>query len=94
MLTVSQLKQMPPGTIFAQGETENSPEGIYMTDKMVGRKMLWVAKRGIIHDWVIYIHWEDMGIAHVISNGDKVMDQNNIKKLVPCTKEALQMYRH
>jgi len=94
MLTIEQLKQMPPGNIFAQGEIENSPNGIYMTDLFVGRKMIWVAKRGMIHDWVIYIHWVDMGINYVISNGDKVRDEKNIRKLVPCTDEAFKMYRH
>ena len=94
MLTIEQLKEMPPGTVFAQGEIENSPNGVYMTDTNVGRKMIWVAKRGYIHDWAIYIHWANMGIEYIISNGDKVRDITNVKKLVPCDEEAIKMYRH
>ena len=93
MLTLEQLKAMPPGTVFAQGEAENSPDGIYMTSYRIGDPLLWVAKRGGVHDWAIYIHWADQGRDFVISNGDKVMDKANIKKLVPCEDEAFKMYR-
>lgn len=94
MLSIEQLKEMPPKTVFAQGEIENSPDGVYMTDTDVGKKMIWAAKRGGIHDWAIYIHWADMGVDYVISNGDKVTNEKNIQKLVPCTDEALKMYRY
>lgn len=92
-LTLDMLKEMAPGTIFAEGEIENSPEGLFMTNSDIGRKLLWVAKRGGFHDWAIYTHWKDSGRSHVLSNGDKVTSEDNIKKLVPCTEEALKMYR-
>ena len=31
MLDVQMLENMPPDTVFARGEIENSPEGIFMT---------------------------------------------------------------
>lgn len=52
-LTLEALKEMKPGTIFACGEIENSPEGIYMTDVHKGSMLKWVAKRGGIEDWAI-----------------------------------------
>jgi hypothetical protein len=94
MLTLQELKDMKPKTVFATGIVENSPNGIYMTDHNVGGKLLWVAKRGGIHDWCIYIHWEDRGLNYVITNGDKVTNEHNIKKLVPCDDEAFKMYRY
>jgi len=93
MLTVQDLKEMKPGTVFASGEVENSPEGIYMTNSDIGRKLLWLAKRGGIHDWAIYIHWADNGMEYVKERGDKVKSRSNIKKLVPCDDSAFAMYR-
>lgn len=93
MLTLEQLKQMPEGTVFATGVVENSPDGIYMTNNDVGRKLVWVAKRGGIEDWAIYIHWANNGVEYATHQGDKVMNKNNIQKLVPCTPEAFKMYR-
>ncbi len=93
MLTVEQLDAMPQGTIFATGEIENSPEGIYMTNSDIGRKLRWVAKRGGIADWTIYCHWADSySIQEVAEEGDKVPERD-IRKLVPCTDEALKRFR-
>lgn len=93
MLTLSQLKTLPPKTIFAKGEVENSPEGIYMTDVRRGDMMKWVAVRGGIHDWTIYIHWAEMSHDWVQQHGDKVMSGTNVKKLIECDGEAYAMYR-
>lgn len=93
MLTIKMLKDMPEGTVFAQGIVENSPEGIYMTNSDIGRKMCWIAKRGGIHDWAIYIHWADRSVDWIKENGDKIRGIENITKLVTCDEEALQMYR-
>jgi len=92
MLSLKQLQDMPEHTIFAHGETVNSPEGINMSND--GRSLRWIAKRGQIHDWAIYIgiaSWDDRMVA---SNGDKVTGKENIKKLVPCDDEAFGMYKY
>lgn len=107
MLTVDKLKAMEPNERFAMGITTNSPEGVYMTDSNIGREMLWVAKRGYIHDWAIYIHWAttnpgrfEMGLElipttpeYVIQYGQKIIIKENIKKLVECSDEAFALYR-
>lgn len=93
MLTLQQLKDMEPGSVFAKGITQNSPEGIYMIDSNIGKELTWVAKRGGIHDWAIYIHWSENGEQYVIEHGDKVNSETNIKKLVPCDEQAFGMYR-
>ena len=92
-LTLKQLKEMPEG-IFAQGETIDSPGGANMAN--TGKTIKWVAVRGYIHDWAIYVdntyspQFDYEGVARM---GDKVHDREAIKKLVPCDEEALNMYR-
>ena len=92
-LTIEDLKAMNPGEIFAEGTVENSPDGVFMTNSNIGKELCWVAKRGGYWDWAIYIHWADKGRDFVITNGDKVMTDAFIKRLVPCNDEAFNMYR-
>jgi len=93
MLTLEQLKNMEPYTVIATGVVANNPDGVYMTDQGFNRPLRWVAKRGQIHDWTIYIHWAERDEEWVKDWGDKVRDRDNIKKLVPCTDDAFRMYR-
>lgn len=90
-LTLQQLKDMEPG-IFATGTTTDSPDGINMAN--TGQPLRWVATRGGIHDWAIYIHTEHWSAEQVKNNGDKVTSERNIKSLVPCDDEAFRMYRY
>lgn len=93
MLTLDQLKALPQHTIFAQGVIEDSPVGINMTNS--GKLLKWVAVRGGIHDWAIYCGWDTGNTYESVKEyGDKVCSEENIKKLVPCTKEAFEMYRY
>lgn len=93
MLTLQKLKEMNPGEIIGSGIIENSPSGVYMTSTRVGDELIWVAKRGGMHDWAIYVGWKEQGIHHILDSGDKVSDRSNVRKLVPCDDEALNMYR-
>lgn len=95
ILTTHQLKDMAPGTVFASGEIENSPEGVYMTSNKEDQNkiMRWAARRGEIDDWAIYIHWAYNSQEYVLDHGDKVSFKDHIKKLVPCDSEALARYR-
>lgn len=94
ILTLEMLKAMKPHTVFATGITDNSPDGIFMTNENIGKKLMWVAKRGEIHDWAIYIHWAEKGEEYVRDYGDKVTSPSNIKKLVPCDEKSFSMYRY
>lgn len=92
MLTLEQLKSMPPQTIFATGTIIDSPDGLNMTNSY---KMLrWVAVRGGIWDWAIYAHYEGFPEEFIAAHGSKVHRDHHIKTLVPCNKEAFDMYRH
>jgi hypothetical protein len=90
MLTLQQLKDMKPG-IFDSGVTTDDESGVNMTRS--GQSLRWVATRGGIHDWAIYVAPEDWSEDRVRDMGDKVHDRSNVKKLVPCDDEALGMYR-
>lgn len=94
MLTRKQLQDMPIDSVFAHGIIENSEDGLFMTNNNIGRKLLWVAKRGGIDDWAIYVHWADKGIDFVRDRGDKITRESYIKKLVPCDAEAFARYRY
>jgi hypothetical protein len=91
-LTLEKLKSMEPKTIFASGLDHDSPGGVNMTGS--GKAVRWVAVRGGIHDWCIYVHWSDRTIEEIRRAGDKVCDKETIRRLVPCTDEAFAMYRY
>ena len=91
MLTLKALKEMKPG-VFMKGVTVDDSTGCNMTGS--GKDLKWVASRGDIHDWAIYVLFSDRSWEEVKSNGDKVYDEENIKKLVPCDNEAFEMYRY
>jgi len=94
MLTLKQLKKMEPFKIFANGLTIDNYTGINMAN--TNRVLRWVACRGNIHDWCIYCYFEDDGwsLEQIHDNGEKVISEQNIKRLVPCTDKAFKMYRY
>ena len=90
-LSLSDLKAMPPNTTFAQGEAVDGPAGINMMGS--GKMLRWVAARGGIWDWAVYAGWNTSSYEEIARTGDKVHDAATIKRLVPCDKEAGEMYR-
>ena len=92
MITLQKLKDMKPGTIFAEGIAMDSPGGLFMAN--TGKVLRWIAVRGGIYDWAIYCHFADKSTEYVKSQGDKVISAKNIKMLVSCSNEAFKMYRY
>lgn len=93
ILTVEMLESMDPYSVIASGVVDNSPEGIFVTRYHPEEKVMWVAKRGYIHDWTIYYHWEKYEQRYVLEHGDKLFNRETIRRLVPCTDEAFLLYR-
>ncbi len=93
MLNIEEFNKIMAGDVFAKGEIENSPEGIYMTNSSKYKMLGWVAKKGFGNDWSIYTHWAEKGYEFIESNGDKVYSKANIQKLVPCTDAVMKLYR-
>ena len=93
MLTLEKLKEMKPNTIFASGIALDNPDGINMMNQ--GVELRWVAQRGGIHDWCIYVHYKHLyNNQQVADFGDKVFSSETIRKLVPCDEAAFKMYRY
>lgn len=95
MLTLKDLKEMSPDTIFASGETVDSPKGINMAN--TGQPIKWVAHRGGIHDWAIFTdnpYSPQSSFEMVARMGDKVHDESHIRKLVECDDAAFCLYNH
>lgn len=73
------------------------------------RLVKWVAFRGYAHDWCIY-HSNDANLnpnnyldgdghllsswAGVMRHGAKLHQGEEIRRLIPCTDDAFNMYRH
>lgn len=91
-ITAEVIDKLAPHTIIAKGEIENSEKGLFMVNSNIGKKLLWVAKKGGGDDWAIYTFWAEKGIDYVLKHGDKV-SKYNVHKLVPVDDEALKMYR-
>ena len=85
MLTIKELDEMKPSEIFASG-TGTYPE-------LRPEEVRWVAVRGGIHDWAIYYFMPYMSDNQVAREGDKMFTESIIKRLVPCTDEAYELYR-
>ena len=94
ILTIEEFNKIEPDNIFGLGEFPNSPEGLYMTDSRFGDSITWLAKKGYANDWCIYCHWSENPIDYIASNGDKVINEDHIRKCVPCTDEVFKRYRY
>jgi hypothetical protein len=92
-MNIKDFNNIPAGTVFAKGEIENSPKGIYMTNNHEERMLRWIAKKGYANDWVIYCHWADSSWSYIEQSGDKVTNEANIKKLISCDDETFKRYR-
>lgn len=86
-LTIQSLKNMKPGEMIATGT------GTYL--ELIGQEIRWIAVRGLgMHDWAIYYHLICKSIDFIRCEGDKIFSESIIKRLVPCTDEAFNLYRY
>lgn len=107
ILTAQILEKMPRGTIIAEGEFETCKSSSsliilkYHKGTLMampgdeGKRIKWVAVRGNISDWAIYMHWADEGWTNreIIAAGDKLHNMQDVAMLCPATEEALSRYR-
>ena len=90
-LTLEIFTYLLQGEIFARGVTTDNVEGVNMSNS--GKQLRWVAVKGWREDWCIYIHWATSEFDYVSKSGDKVINEVNIRKLIPCSDEVFQLYR-
>lgn len=94
-LSLDDLKALEP-IVFAKGEIMNKDLPVPMVNvrEHPDLKLKWVAKRGGIHDWAIYLNYAHESYEECLMHGQKTTSNQNITFLVPCTPEALKMYRY
>lgn len=93
MVTVELLKSISVGTIFRTGISFSSDLVASYGDQGSGY-VKWVAVRGIVEDWAIYVgpaYWDD---DKVKNSGNKIYRQATIEDLVLAEKEAYRLYRY
>ena len=83
------LKSMHPQTIFAAGIVWDT-EGINVTGKRV--LLTWVAVRGGIADWSVYVALEEESFEATARTGDKV-SLRTARVLVDCDDDMRLTYR-
>jgi hypothetical protein len=88
MITLKQLQDLPPRKIFRTGIVRNNEDGIFMTSHRKNDWLKWVAVRGQIDDWAIYVGWDDWGTNQIYQSGDKVMDEKAIREFIHCDDEV------
>lgn len=91
MLTINDLSNMQPHQVIDSGLTIDNRTGINMSNS--DQVLRWVAVRGGIADWAIYIGLETQSTDEIMRCGDKIFGQGHIQRLVHCDSEALKRYR-
>jgi hypothetical protein len=92
-MTYEAFKKLPYDSVFATGLVPNMPGGLFMERDNEGRLLRWVAKKGKIDDWAVYVHWATKSVEEVRDYGDKIHGKDLITDLVPCDEPMLNMYR-
>lgn len=90
ILTLKLLQQIQPGEVFKIVTTK------YQTVHNPGvseLKFLCIKGHGY-DDWAIYSGYSYNSDETIKKNGDKVMQENNIRSICPCTDGAYNLYRH
>ena len=89
--TLAEFDAIEDGGIIDTGISQNSPDGIFMTND--GGELSWVAVKGYGHDWCIYCHYSYHTTEWVMSHGDKISTTRNIKKCFDVDDEVMSLYR-
>ena len=90
MITREDLKNMEPGTIFASGNIIDGENGVHL--KNSGKLLRWVAVRGNVDDWSIYIDVASKDEEKVKNDGDKLPKRVAIS-LIEGSKDFYDRYR-
>lgn len=92
MLDMDLFSKIPPGTTFARGIAKDSLGEINLSHS--GMDVKWVAVKGYAEDWCIYVHLADEHTFEDIEkNGDKLVLETNIQRLIPCRADVMKRYR-
>lgn len=93
MLTDKMIKSFPDNWIIAAGSISNNLSGIFVSRSRMNEELVWIAVTGYAGDWAIYCGFRKDGIDNILRSGHKITIVENIKKLLPCTDQAIALYR-
>ena len=86
-LTVRILKAMHHGEIVGSGE-------VFIPVLYAEGNIKWIAKRGGYPDWAIYYGQAFNSYDYITKYGQKIINREIITSLIPCTSQALDIYRY
>jgi hypothetical protein len=89
-LRVKDLEGFKLGDIIAQGTTKNEPGGLNLTGS--GGSLYWAAFKEEGQGWAVYATTLNIGVIYLRHWGTKVIADDNIKAVAPCTAAALRLY--
>ena len=92
MLTTEQFNELPAGKIFACGFAMDGTAVFNITGKY--QQLRWVAVKGYINDWAVYVGLPYWTIRETAEKGDKIHTEGYIRHVVPCVDEVYNRYRH
>lgn len=92
------LEQMQPHQHIIAGSFINDDTDVNFQEfingtNVVGQRLRYVAVRGQIDDWAIYVDRENKPDKMIVDNGVKVRDHEVVEKLVNCGEGILSHYR-
>lgn len=91
MITLDIFKKLPNSEPFIMGLTFDDNTGVNLDGTRELRK--FVAKKGQIDDWTLYLGMPDWDYEEVMNMGSKIYDKKNIMNVINCDKEVLNLYR-
>ena len=92
MITQQVFDSIKEDEVFATGYSIDSPEGANMSNS--GKVLKWLAAKGFGGDFAVYVAFANESWDYVESNGDKVCNIQNLKKLLSCSDEVWKKYRY
>lgn len=92
------LEDMKPHTHIVAGTFVNDDSDVnfqeYINGKsVVGKRLRYIAVKGAINDWAIYVDRENLPDSTILDYGVKVKDLSVVEKLVSCGEGILEHYR-
>lgn len=90
-LTMEKFSAMPAGEMFAKGFALDGTANFNITGRE--QALRWVAIKGHISDWAVYVGLYAWTWERVRREGDKIHTRDFIHYVVPCTKEVMDRYR-
>lgn len=92
MITLDVFKKLPNSQPFLMGLTIDDHTGVNLDG--TGQLRKFVAKKGQVDDWALYLGLPEWDYDKVMDMGSKIYDKKNITNVINCDEEVLNLYRY